>query len=252
MEKKMWKGYRNKLDKQDVAEASAALVVGIVLGTIATLAVSWHLVSPGSGGRGDTEQAHLSAQLPSNAPDAEQETQAQLQHCLEAAAATRLVLDRAASSIDQWGVHVGAMNQLVTGVITLQQATAFWNQTRVGAHRRVAGFERAATRLHQHGVDCLPVSQLPAKAPRQLRSCARQVAANLRVLEAAGTAIHTWRRHVMQMDMLRDGKMSPSTATAMWLAMWQRGQEEIATYRAAAHEARSVTGCDAAAPSSSF
>jgi hypothetical protein len=71
------------------------------------------------------------------------------------------------------------------------------------------------------------------------------------VLHAARTAIGTWRRHVRAMEMLRMGHMSPATASRMWLAMWQRGQDEIETYRVAARAARSVSGCASAAASPS-
>lgn len=226
------------------AAIATAVVLGLVLGVGITLAASWPTGSSDTGAGGDHHQrARLSARHSSPSSPRQQALADQRQRCIDAVTATRLPLRRAASSIDQWEVHVGAMNQLVTGAITLQQATAFWNRTRVGARQRVDRFERAWTRLQRQGLDCPSPGMLPSGSPPQLRSCSREVAADLRVLHAANTAIATWRRHVEAMNMLRMGKMSPSTATQLWLTMWHRGQQEIRTYRAAAGAANSLPGC---------
>jgi hypothetical protein len=233
------------------AAIATAVALGIVLGAGVTLAISWPTGHSDSGAVDNNQRARLSAQQDSSPTSAQQQALAdQRQRCIDAVTATQLPLRRASSSLNQWEVHVGAMNQLVTGAITLQQATAFWNRTRVGARHRVERFERAWGRLQRHGLDCPSPGVLPSGSPRQLRSCSREVAADMRVLHAAGTAIQTWRRHVEAMNMLRLGKMSPSTATQMWLAMWHRGQHEIETYRAAARAAHRVPGCSRAAPSS--
>jgi hypothetical protein len=231
------------------------VALGIVLGAGITLAVSWPAghshFGAGGGNHGGNQQARLSAQSHSSPPSAHRQAVAdQTQRCIDAVTATQLPLRRAASSIDQWEVHVGAMNQLVAGAITLQQATAFWNRTRVGARHRVASFERAWGRLQRHGLDCPSPGMLPSGSPPQLRSCSRKVAADMRVLQAAETAIQTWRRHVGAMNMLRMGTLSPTAATQMWLAMWHRGQHEIETYRAAARVAHQVPPCSRATPAS--
>jgi hypothetical protein len=230
---------------------ATAVVLGIVLGAGTTLAVSWPPGHSGSGAGDTNDRARLSGQRHSSPRSAHQQALAdQRQRCVAAVTATRPPLRRAASSIHQWVIHVRAMNQLVSGAITLQQATAFWNRTRVGARHRVVRFERAWGRLQRQGLDCPSPGMLPLGSPRQLRSCSREVAADMRVLHAAGTAIHTWRRHVEAMNMLRMGKMSPSTATRMWLAMWHRGQHEIDTYHAAVRAAHRAPRCSPAAPSS--
>lgn len=53
------------------------------------------------------------------------------------------VLERAGRSLEQWRDHIGAMNQLVAGDITLAQTSQFWNSTRRGAASRIAAFEVA-------------------------------------------------------------------------------------------------------------
>ena len=118
------------------------------------------------------------------------------------------------------------MNKLVVGEITLQQATRFWERTRVGAQRNVERFRTAWTDLEKDGVDC-PAPDLLGPAPAAVRSCARRVEAELGVLRVARTSIDTWDKHVHHMDMLRMGTLSPDDATRMWLSMWQRGVDEI-------------------------
>ena len=163
--------------------------------------------------------------------------------CADAARAVQPALRRAASSMAQWQVHVTAMNQLVGGAITLQQASAFWNRTRVGALRRIERFEHAWTRLHRTGVTCPGPGALSPHASGRLRACARDVQTDRRVLRTARTAIGTWRRHVHAMNMLRMGELSATAASRMWMAMWHRGQDEIDAYRAAAHRSSAQSAC---------
>lgn len=163
-------------------------------------------------------------------PAAAADTRAQ--RCLDAANELEAPLEAAGPALDQWDVHVGAMNQLVAGEITLQQATQFWERTRQGAHRNVERFHTAMADLKATGIDC-PAPDLVGRAPTEVRSCARLVDAELGVLRAARSSVRTWGTHVHHMDMLRMGTMSPDDATAMWVTMWQRGVQEIRDYRTA-------------------
>ena len=153
--------------------------------------------------------------------------------CSEAAAALEAPLGAAQPALRQWDVHVDAMNKLVVGEITLQQATAFWNQTRVGAQRNVDRFQKAWTALERTGVDC-PAPALLGPATAAVRSCSRLVEGELGVARTAKTSIDTWDTHVQHMDMLRMGVLSPEKATEMWLSMWRRGMRDLDAYRAAA------------------
>jgi hypothetical protein len=167
-----------------------------------------------------------------------------LDRCTSAADRLAGSLARAKAALDQWAVHVGAMNQLVTGSITLPQATAFWNRTRVGAYRRIAAFDTADRALRRSGVDCPAPALLGTRSSPALRACSRHVAALTEQLDAARTAISTWADHVQAMDMLRMGKLSPARATQMWLSMWQRGTDQIDRYSAAARAAARTPGCE--------
>ena len=94
------------------------------------------------------------------------------------------------------------MNKLMVGAITLPQATAFWNETRVGAYDRIGRFEDADAQLERRGVDCPAPRRLGSEAFPELRACAQHVAAELRALGSARTAITTWSHHMHAMDQL--------------------------------------------------
>jgi hypothetical protein len=182
----------------------------------------------------------------SSAP-AQQPADTRATRCSEAAAALEAPLGAAGPALRQWDVHVDAMNKLVVGEITLQQATAFWNQTRLGAQRNVDRFREAWTALERTGVDC-PAPALLGPAPAALRSCSRLVEAELGVARTAKTSIGTWDTHVHHMDMLRMGTLSPEKATEMWLAMWRRGVRDLDAYRAAARNPVLDTECPGSSP----
>jgi len=138
----------------------------------------------------------------------------------------------AAAAMAQWQVHIGAMNQLVLGVISLQQATQFWNQTRVGAHAHLHAFRVAVAPLEQPSAQCPPPPRSAAPTGMVVR-CEKAVAARADVLRASQVALGTWRMHVMHMEMLREGKLTPQQAETLWLQSWHEGQQQVTRYRAA-------------------
>lgn len=173
-------------------------------------------------------------------------TDTRAQRCVDAARALEAPLQAARPALRQWDVHVGAMNKLVVGEITLQQATAFWNRTRLGAQRNVERFRTAWDDVERTGVDC-PAPDLMGPAPAPVRACSRLVAAELGVLRTARTSVTTWDKHVHHMDMLRMGTLSPEDATQMWLTMWKRGVQELRSYRTAAQAPGMDATCSGAA-----
>jgi hypothetical protein len=245
------------------ADRGFAFALGAVLGVLVMLlgifAASYNDSSPdgagvattaGQVGIHDDEESHADPGPADDAgsPGVEEftvvapESSSRLARCIAASRALQQPLDAAGPALDQWEVHVGAMNKLVVGAITLQQAWDFWNRTRVGAHRRVDRFEDAWTSLRQHGVDC-PDPFLMAPATPALRPCARHVEAQLTVLDSARTSVRTWSRHVHHMDMLREGRLSPEDATAMWLSMWKRGVRDLDEYRRTTRDPRLSQAC---------
>jgi hypothetical protein len=224
----------------------SAFLLGIALGVV-SLALIWTAVSTLSddsvdaagtpsqavagGGSSDASSDPSSDPSSGASPAADDPTgPTRMERCSSSANALDPSLRAAEPAMDQWAVHVGAMNKLVAGELTLQQATAFWNQTRVGAQRQIARFQDAVSMMRHHGVDCPAPARLSSASPA-LRACAQRVAADLRTIEAARTAIHTWDEHVHHMEMLRLGTMSPARATRLWLSLWHQGVRELEAYR---------------------
>ena len=156
-------------------------------------------------------------------------------------------LRAAATAMGQWQVHIAAMNQLVLGVISLQPANQFWNQTRDGAHAHLHAFRVAAAHTRQPSALCpAPPSSVTSGSgtPSQVSAsgkvvgCERAVAARFRVLRSAHVALGTWSMHVMHMEMLRRGQMTPQHAETLWLHSWHEGQKEVTAYHAAMRAAR--------------
>ena len=231
------------------------LLGGIVIGMIVVDLV-WVMMTDGRSSTDASSETPprsdasvVSTETPSSgptssaAPVADPATPTRLDRCTAASGALTPVLRDAKASLAQWSVHVGAMNQLVVGAITLPQATAFWNQTRVGAYRLISEFDTAERALKRHGLDCPDPGIIGTRSTPKLRSCSRHVAAQVDELDAARTAITTWSHHVRAMDMLRMGKLSPSKATSMWLSMWQRGTAEIDRYQLAADRTDATPPC---------
>jgi hypothetical protein len=154
-----------------------------------------------------------------------------LTRCREVYDAQRQPLQAAATSMAQWQVHIAAMNNLVLGVISLQQANQFWNQTRVGAHAKLRAFTTAEARLNRQTIRC--PSPAADAGSMKVQRCERAVSADWKVLAVAQTALATWQTHVKHMEMLRSGMMSPAQATQMWLHSWHEGQGQVARYQAA-------------------
>jgi hypothetical protein len=232
-----------------------SLIGGIAVGAVLLGAV-WMMVAffPGALEKGKAPDAPEPRAALGGLPSTTSQSQApgptRLDRCTDAADVVERSLQQARPALDQWDVHVGAMNKLVVGSITLQQATAFWNQTRVGAYDRIGRFENAEAQLERRGVDCAAPRLLGSGASPALRACARHVNAELRALDSAHTAITTWKHHMHAMDQLRSGKLSPTAATQMWLSMWQRGVHELEGFRTAADAAQHVGACDGTAGTS--
>jgi len=149
--------------------------------------------------------------------------------CAQVVAAQGKALKAAKPAMDQWAVHIGAMNKLVVGAITLAQANAFWAQTRLGAMTKIQQFQVADDHARSMTVACPPAALVDHAAAGCARTAERQSAA----LKEARTAVHTWRHHVQDMEMLRMGHLSPAAATKMWLASWHAGVDQLRAYQRA-------------------
>lgn len=216
--------------------------IGILIGAVLVAAI-WGAFALLSGDgddedRSTTPPAGLSS-LPGSAPSTD--PQDVLDVCRTVVDAQGEVLDAARRAMNQWEVHIEAMNQLVVGALTLDQATAFWDRTRVGAKRRLATFRTAYDGFDSRTVRCPPPSA-DRTGTAALPPCQQAAAGRTRVLRLADDALRTWRRHVRHMEMLRHGHITPAEATAEWLASWQEGNEQVRVYRAAARRTN-ATSC---------
>jgi predicted RNA-binding Zn ribbon-like protein len=225
-----------------------AFLIGALAGIVA-LGLIWAMTTVLTGSDNGTDNGQVARTPATPATGAEPTQHAQASppsgpedRCRQADAELARPLRAAVPALDQWEIHVGAMNKLVVGAITLQQATAFWHQTRVGAHQRLNRFYAAAREVPLAGVGCPSPGALP-QASRELRSCAQHVAQERQALGAARIAMRTWRRHVRDMEMLRTGHLSPAAAQRMWLANWQRGVRELEAYRGAKRAVDRSTTC---------
>lgn len=148
-------------------------------------------------------------------------------------------LEAAAISLAQWQVHVDAMNQLVAGDITFAQATAFWEQTRIQAADNVMAFTEADGEFLASDRSC-PTPLMPdgtAVDTDALAACEDGIEARDEALDAARVSIRTWHHHVIDMDLLRAGKLSPELALELWRRYWRQGVDELADYREQLREA---------------
>jgi hypothetical protein len=221
-----------------VGATAGALVVGVIWLSI------WQLDGADPAPAHDVAGASAANQLtsalsgqPSSGPDT-----VPLQRCQEVYDAQTAPLAAAKPSIEQWEVHIGAMNKLVVGQLTLKQATQFWNQTRVGAQRRLNHFADDRHAFGERTARC-PRPQKGVKHSAELMKCYRAVAARHRALQRGTVALDTWQMHVHHMEMLRMGKMSPQEATQLWLQNWHQGNREVRAYRQAVRQTKGKDCC---------
>ena len=229
----------------------SAFLVGALAGGLAgamVVAFAW-LAMGGSGSEDPSPDrdtpgsaAEESTALPSTGgPVNAGEPATDLARCREVFDAQSAPLRAAAVSLGQWEVHIGAMNKLVVGAITLKQATQFWNQTRVGASTKLKSFAAARGPFQQRSARCPTPSSSGTAISTERRACSRAVAARNQTLRLAIVSLETWQGHVHHMEMLRRGEMTPQEATQLWLQSWQKGDDEVRAYRAAARAAEGNT-----------
>jgi hypothetical protein len=180
-----------------------------------------------------------------HSPAATDPTRAALARCQSGWRQETAPLTAAARSLAQWRVHVGAMNQLVAGKISLPQAQAFWSSTRVAAAARADRFQQAWSAFRNAFTGCRGkrIEQLATGNAVQLRSCAAGVAARRHALASAATAVDTWQHHIGDMEMFRMGRMTPAQATATWLQNWRLGVAQLSAYDRALLKAQVAPHC---------
>jgi hypothetical protein len=203
------------------ARVLTTLTVLVALGFIAG---AFLLLSPDSGdddsgNDGDQTPAAVQSSVTPTTPDTSgADARAECQNLLTRQAQVTVTADQ---TMAQWRLHIDAMNQLVAGVIDLDQATAFWQSSEDAAKRRIAAFERADAALRSDTVRCVP------PADKTCRTATRKWS---HVLAAARPAADTWMHHIHDMDALMAGEVTPEQALAAWVDKWRDGQRQITVY----------------------
>jgi hypothetical protein len=128
----------------------------------------------------------------------------------------------AGAAMQQWRIHVDAMNQLVAGKITLGQAQVFWESSRVEGKRDQVAWH-AADAAYRGAADCTGSGARAA-------TCARWQQAADQLFDAARRSLTLWDEHISAMDALRAGKLKPADAERMWEQTWRRAGAGITAY----------------------
>ena len=221
---------------------AGALIVAIVWWGASAFTPDDERPTEATGSTGHQTSALSGTPESDEAPSDEGNDAAYLERCREVFAAQEQPLKAAAASLDQWEVHIGAMNKLVTGAITFQQATQFWNQTRVGASSRLKR-AAAARQLFGHRTARCPAPTSTVRLLPEERACRHAVQARNRTMSLATKALGTWQVHVHHMEMLRRGEMTAEEATQLWLQSWRTGDTQVRAYREAARTAAGAGCC---------
>jgi hypothetical protein len=132
----------------------------------------------------------------------------------------------AEATLQEWRLHIDAMDQLVAGEITLAQATALWDASEHGALHRIARFLRLDAALRETPNTCDFRDTTTGVAAQ----CAEAARAVERTIAAARTAVRTWKLHIREMDELRAGQITAEQAKERWHQLWKTGQVQTVRY----------------------
>ncbi len=214
----------------------AATILAVVVALSIALVLAWF-------DRTSTDEPTTSSPAAGHVSAADDSDQ--LHACQGVWQAQARALDAAGGSLEQWQIHVDAMNRLMAGEITLAQAMDFWNQTRRGAAARVARSETAVGAYADVAPRCPGISDgsRPAGTSRTLWQCVTGLRARDRAIDAGTLAITTWKHHIMDMEMLRAGQITPQQATRMWLQNWRRGVRQLDAFTRLRTDAADAASC---------
>ncbi len=236
-------GYENENQIEDEGSWTGVLLVGAAVGAMVVGLVwvgTWWLSPPDPEPRQEVVASRQVVDEPVVDTSEVSETPSHLDRCQAVYDAERAPLEAAVGSLAQWEVHIGAMNKLVVGAITLKQARQFWKDTREGAHAKLHDFATARRHYDQRIFRCPAPRRAVEEANPALGTCHRAVAAHGRTIRLATVALGRWERHVHHMDMLRSGEMTAQQASRLWLRNWRDGDREVRAYRAAARAGKGL------------
>ena len=119
------------------------------------------------------------------------------------------------TTLDQWRLHIKAMNQLLAGEITAEEATEFWTESERGAKRNISHFRHSIHGLSND--DCRVQDCRAARAFHDAIAVARPTA-------------RTWLQHMRDMDALMAGKITLEQAAESWTQLRKMGERQLARY----------------------
>jgi hypothetical protein len=166
-------------------------------------------------------------------------------------------LRAATTALQDWRVHVDTMNAFAADEITREQANEHWDRTRHHATEDLAAYDEAAAAYAARTTRCPTTTgattgsagsagtagavDASGPADSSATACRDAVGAGNLTLRAADAALATWREHVLQMEMLRDGTMTGDTAAKLWEKSWKVGSAQLKAYDEAAQRSAATT-----------
>ncbi|RYU09944.1 hypothetical protein [Nocardioides iriomotensis] len=228
-----------------------AFAGGVVVGA-AVVALVWALttlVSPGATGGSDRNRAAAPDDSARPRPAGVAAEPCHAVHDIQTPA-----LRAATTALQDWRVHVDTMNAFAADEITREKANEDWDRTRHHATEDLAAYDEAAAAYAARTTRCptptgattgtagtADAVDASGPADASVTACRAAVSARNLTLRAADAALATWREHVLQMEMLRDGTMTGDTAAKLWEKSWKVGSAQLKAYDEAAQRSAATT-----------
>ena len=223
------------------------LLVAAPVAVAAVVGAAW-LMSPGVQDRGDRVDATRSTENKLGTTDVGATGEAQramtraLNDCRTVQRQLSPNLVAVDSAVEQWRIHINAMKDLVAGRINLDEATAFWEATRVQGKHSLAAWMRTDESYRAARTECLP-PDTGSGPDDALQACRVVQQGGDAVLAAARATLPDWGRHIRHMDALRNGKLSPTRALHLWHGMYPNGRDGVRQYDAARRDLQQLPAC---------
>ena len=205
-----------------------ATILALVVGTVGvTVGAIWLVAQPTASDSDEPSAAQDPAepnqdqaaaphdQVEHGAADGAVASRPALAGCQQLVTEQAQVVLFADTTLDQWRLHINAMNQLVAGEITAAEATDFWIESEKGAKRNVERFRHSIHDLSND--DC------------RVQDCRAARAFHNTIAVARPTA-RTWLQHIRDMDALMAGKITLEQAAESWTQLRHMGERQLSDY----------------------
>ena len=212
-----------------------AFAAGVVAGALVIALIWVSLWAVGSSGLDEPAPPAPTGEALDAPPLIPGSAENRLTRCEEVFAAQTPLLDTLAAPLSQWRKQISRTNKLVTGVITLEEGLSVWDQTRVEVIDALARYRSARAVFDERTARCpAPDEGTPKSFEVQ---CSQGTAARDAQIGAADTALASWRQHVEDLELLREGQITFEEMSQRWLTTWREDVKELKTYSSAARAA---------------